>query len=104
MREIGVGIIGWGFMGRTHANALRALPLFYPGVDFVPRLNALIAAGRFTKLIEQCDRRFDQEIREAVSLIMRRARKARLVIVAGPSSSGKTTTTCAALRSERMPT
>lgn len=64
------------------------------GCDTVPRLNALIAAGRFTKLIEQCDRRFDQEIREAVSLIMRRARKARLVIVAGPSSSGKTTTTC----------
>jgi uridine kinase len=64
------------------------------GCDTVPRLNALIAAGRFPKLIEQCDRRFDQEIRDAVALILRRARKVRLVIVAGPSSSGKTTTTC----------
>ncbi len=29
--EIGVGIIGWGFMGRTHAYAAMNLPLFYPG-------------------------------------------------------------------------
>ena len=64
------------------------------GCDTVQRLNSLIAAGRFQKLIEQCDRRFDQEIREAVALILSRAKKVRLVIVAGPSSSGKTTTTC----------
>ena len=29
MKTIGVGIIGWGFMGKTHAQALRSLPLFY---------------------------------------------------------------------------
>ncbi|NLG26215.1 MAG: Gfo/Idh/MocA family oxidoreductase [Clostridiales bacterium] len=46
MREIGVGIIGWGFMGRAHANALRALPLFYPGVGFVPRIVALCTRNR----------------------------------------------------------
>lgn len=64
------------------------------GCDTVQRLNALVETGRFPKLVEQCDRRFDAEIREAVSLILRRGRKVRIIIVAGPSSSGKTTTTC----------
>ncbi len=31
MRTYGIGIIGWGFMGRTHALAIRTLPLFYEG-------------------------------------------------------------------------
>ena len=34
MRRIGVGVIGWGFMGKTHTHAMRALPLFYPDIDF----------------------------------------------------------------------
>ncbi len=34
MRKFGIGIIGWGFMGRTHAHAIRSLGLFYPGADF----------------------------------------------------------------------
>lgn len=38
MRKIGVGIIGWGFMGKTHTHALRSIPLFYPGIDFEPEL------------------------------------------------------------------
>ena len=38
MRRIGVGVIGWGFMGRTHSLALKTIPLYYPGIDFAPRL------------------------------------------------------------------
>jgi len=38
MKEIGIAIVGWGFMGRTHTHALRAIPLMYPGIDFRPRL------------------------------------------------------------------
>lgn len=38
MRSIGIGIIGWGFMGQTHTHALRAIPLFYPGISWQPRL------------------------------------------------------------------
>ena len=34
MRTYGVGIIGWGFMGQTHALAIRTLPLFYADADF----------------------------------------------------------------------
>ena len=38
MRRIGIGIIGWGFMGKTHTHAVRSIPLFYPGIDFQPEL------------------------------------------------------------------
>jgi predicted dehydrogenase len=41
MKEIGIGIIGWGFMGRTHAHALRAIPLFYPGCGFRPVIRSV---------------------------------------------------------------
>ena len=34
MKTIGIGIIGWGFMGRTHTLAIRSLPLFYENADF----------------------------------------------------------------------
>lgn len=34
MKTIGIGLIGWGFMGRTHTEALRNIALFYPDADF----------------------------------------------------------------------
>ena len=43
MQTIGIGVIGWGFMGKTHTQALRSLPLFYPGVDFQPALRCVCA-------------------------------------------------------------
>ena len=41
LKQIGVGVIGWGFMGRTHTLALKTIPLYYPGIDFAPRLAAV---------------------------------------------------------------
>lgn len=38
MQTIGIGIIGWGFMGQTHTHAVRSIPLFYPGADFRAKL------------------------------------------------------------------
>ncbi|MBQ8954092.1 MAG: Gfo/Idh/MocA family oxidoreductase [Clostridia bacterium] len=38
MKTIGIGIIGWGFMGRTHTLAIRSLPLFYPDAGFTAKL------------------------------------------------------------------
>ncbi len=38
MKTIGIGIIGWGFMGRTHTLAIRSLPLFYPDTGFEAKL------------------------------------------------------------------
>ena len=46
MRTIGVGVIGWGFMGKTHTHALRSLPLFYPGMDFRVELKCVCARHR----------------------------------------------------------
>ena len=34
MKEFRIGIIGWGFMGRTHAHSIRSIGLFYPGAGF----------------------------------------------------------------------
>ena len=41
MKTISVGVIGWGFMGKTHAQALRSVALFYPGIDFEVRLRCI---------------------------------------------------------------
>ncbi len=41
MRTYGIGIVGWGFMGRTHAHAVRSLPIYYPGADFRAKLTCV---------------------------------------------------------------
>ncbi len=41
MREIGIGVIGWGFMGKTHTHAIRDMKLFFPGMDFKPVLKTV---------------------------------------------------------------
>jgi len=38
MKTIGIGLIGYGFMGRMHTHALKSLSLFYPEADFRARL------------------------------------------------------------------
>ena len=43
MKTIGIGVIGWGFMGKTHTQALRNLALFYPGIDFRVELKCVCA-------------------------------------------------------------
>ena len=37
MTHIGIGVIGWGFMGRAHTFAIKTMPLHY-ALDFEPRL------------------------------------------------------------------
>jgi len=62
--------------------------------DSVPRLNALVADGRFPGLIRAADERYERELKACAARIIDRAGSLRIAIVAGPSSSGKTTTTC----------
>ena len=54
MKTIKIGIIGWGFMGRTHAHALRAMPLFYPGAGFRAEI-AGICSRRLEKVREAAE-------------------------------------------------
>ncbi|MCR4621512.1 MAG: Gfo/Idh/MocA family oxidoreductase [Clostridiales bacterium] len=44
MRGINVAVIGWGFMGRMHAHALRSIPLMYKNLPWRPVLK-LLASG-----------------------------------------------------------
>lgn len=61
--------------------------------DSVNGLNRIIADGRFAELVRASDRRYEDELTRCVSEILNKNRKARVIIVAGPSASGKTTTT-----------
>ncbi len=59
----------------------------------VERLNARIARGEFPHIVQESDRAYEEDIDTAAQLIAERRDELRLVIIAGPSSSGKTTTT-----------
>lgn len=63
------------------------------GCDSVRGLNQIIAEGRFAGLVRDSDQRYEDELTRCVQEIINKHDKARVVIVAGPSSSGKTTTT-----------
>ncbi len=58
----------------------------------VERLNARIARGEFPEIVRETDRCYNEDITTASEIIRERG-DVRIVIVAGPSSSGKTTTT-----------
>jgi uridine kinase len=61
--------------------------------ETVDGLNRIIADGKFVQLIKDCDRRYDEEVAAGAQLVIERLPDVRIVIIAGPSSSGKTTTT-----------
>ena len=61
--------------------------------ETVPKLNALIDGGRLPWLIERANARYESILDQAAANIMERGNEIRFIIVAGPSSSGKTTTT-----------
>lgn len=61
--------------------------------DTIEGLNRIMANGSFKDLIADSDRRFDSEIERCARGILDKRGRIRVIIVAGPSSSGKTTTT-----------
>jgi len=63
------------------------------GCETIAGLNRLIAENHFTQLIGDSNLRYDDEIDAGAKLVLQRMPAVRIVIIAGPSSSGKTTTT-----------
>ena len=62
------------------------------GCDSVTSLNRIITGGKFAGLVKEADERYDREVQVAADHVIENLENTRLVIVAGPSSSGKTTT------------
>lgn len=63
------------------------------GCETIAGLNRVIAEKRFPDLIRASNQRYDDEIAAGAALVLQRMPAVRIVIIAGPSSSGKTTTT-----------
>jgi len=62
-------------------------------VNTVERLNARIDRGEFPDMVRESDIAYEEDIATAANLIKERRDECKIVIVAGPSCSGKTTTT-----------
>jgi uridine kinase len=62
-------------------------------IHTVERLNARIARGEFPDIVRDSEIAYEEDIAAAASMIQARCGACKIVIVAGPSSSGKTTTT-----------
>ncbi|MGI6368628.1 MAG: ATP cone domain-containing protein [Anaerolineae bacterium] len=63
------------------------------GVHTVEQLNARMARGEFAEIVAESDRAYNDDIHLAADMIHERRGEIRIAVVAGPSSSGKTTTT-----------
>jgi uridine kinase len=63
------------------------------GVHTVDVLNERIARGEFPDVVRESDAAYEQDLENAAELVKARRDRVKIVIIAGPSSSGKTTTT-----------
>lgn len=64
------------------------------GIHYIADLNNLIKQGRFAELINLDSNRYEKELEQAVTQFEQKdhTQQLRVMIIAGPSSSGKTTT------------
>ncbi|MCU0723423.1 MAG: ATP cone domain-containing protein [Planctomycetes bacterium] len=63
------------------------------GVHTVEALNRRIREGGYPSLVRESDEAYESQVAEAAREILQYRDQVRIVVVAGPSSSGKTTTT-----------
>ena len=63
------------------------------GCESIDGINRIIENGEYPGLVAACEERYANECRAAGQRVLEHGDDVRLIIVAGPSSSGKTTTT-----------
>lgn len=63
------------------------------GVQNTSDLNAKIRAGELPQIVTAAEAAYNEDVENAANLILARKNEVRMVFIAGPSSSGKTTTT-----------
>lgn len=63
------------------------------GVHTVAGLNERITHGDYAEIVHESDKAYSEDMESAAEMILDRREKLRVVIITGPSSSGKTTTT-----------
>ncbi len=63
------------------------------GCETIAGINKIIADGNFPDLVKASDKRYDREVEDGADAIIERLPDVRIAIIAGPSSSSKTTTT-----------
>ncbi|OGS20237.1 MAG: hypothetical protein A3J83_00050 [Elusimicrobia bacterium RIFOXYA2_FULL_40_6] len=61
--------------------------------ETVKKLNKKVNSAKFKTLIRDCEKLYKDEVNAVAQKIIKNKNKIRIAIVAGPSSSGKTTTT-----------
>jgi len=62
------------------------------GCETIAGINKIIAEGKYPQLVDDCNQRYNDEVALGADAIIARLPDVRMVIIAGPSSSGKTTT------------
>jgi len=63
------------------------------GVNTVAGLNARVDAGDYPQIVTEAEAAYNVDVEKAVELMLSRPEQPKVVIITGPSSSGKTTTT-----------
>ena len=73
------------------------------GLNTITGLNERIARGEFPAIVRESDAAYNEDTENAAEMILSRRSELKVVIITGPSSSGKTTTTIkVGMRLKRM--
>jgi uridine kinase len=62
-------------------------------LNTVAGLNERIARGEFPDIVHESDEAYEEDVATAADLVLARREEVKITVIAGPSSSGKTTTT-----------
>lgn len=63
------------------------------GLNTIAGLNERVARGEIADIVHESEKLYEEDVESAADMIIQRADELRIVIITGPSSSGKTTST-----------